>query len=53
MKLVNNLMVTTNLYLFPEAMRIGLKAGLEVKTMVETLRVGTGSTCHQTSGTPT
>lgn len=44
MKLINNLMVTTNMYLLPEALKIGLKAGLDVKTMVEILRVSTGNT---------
>ncbi len=46
MKLVNNLIGTANLYLFPEAMRIGLKAGLDIKTMVETFRTGPANTYH-------
>jgi 3-hydroxyisobutyrate dehydrogenase-like beta-hydroxyacid dehydrogenase len=44
MKLVNNIISITNMYLFPEALRIGLRAGLDVKTMVEVMRVSTGKT---------
>jgi 3-hydroxyisobutyrate dehydrogenase-like beta-hydroxyacid dehydrogenase len=44
MKLVNNIIALTNMYLFPESLRIGLKAGLDIKTMVDVMRVSTGKT---------
>ena len=40
-KLLNNILGITNLYLFPEVLRLGLKAGLDIKTMVEVFRVST------------
>lgn len=43
MKLVNNMLSVTSLIVFPEALRIGLKAGLDIRTMVETIRASTGS----------
>lgn len=33
----------SNMYLFPEVLRIGLEAGLDVETMVEVIRVSTGN----------
>jgi 3-hydroxyisobutyrate dehydrogenase-like beta-hydroxyacid dehydrogenase len=38
-KLLNNILGITNLFLFPEVLRLGLKAGLDIKTMVEVFRV--------------
>lgn len=43
MKIVNNMLSITSLVVFPEALRIGLKAGLDIRTMVETIRASTGS----------
>ena len=42
-KLLNNVLGITSLYLFPEVLRLGLKAGLDVKTMVEVFRVSSGN----------
>jgi 3-hydroxyisobutyrate dehydrogenase-like beta-hydroxyacid dehydrogenase len=43
MKLVNNMLSVTSLVVFPEALKIGLKTGLDIRTMVETIRASTGS----------
>lgn len=43
MKLVNNMLSITSLVVFPEALKIGLKTGLDIRTMVETIRASTGS----------
>jgi len=41
-KLLNNILAIANLYLLPEVMRIGIEAGLDVKTMVEVFRTSSG-----------
>ena len=41
-KLLNNIIGITNLYLLPEVMRIGIKANLDIKTMVEVFRASSG-----------
>lgn len=41
-KLLNNILAIANLYLFPEVMRIGIEAGLDVTTMVSVFRTSSG-----------
>jgi 3-hydroxyisobutyrate dehydrogenase-like beta-hydroxyacid dehydrogenase len=43
MKLVNNLVGITNGYVLTEALKIGLAAGLDIKTMVEMIRASSGN----------
>ncbi|MBW2003369.1 MAG: NAD(P)-dependent oxidoreductase [Deltaproteobacteria bacterium] len=43
MKLLNNVIGLTIQYLFPEALKIGIKAGLDVNKMVEVIKVSTGN----------
>lgn len=45
-KLVNNIIAITNLYAVPEALRLGLKGGLDIRTMVEVIRKSTGNNWH-------
>jgi len=49
MKLVNNVLVTSNLVLAAEAMLLGLKGGLDSEKMLEVLSVGTGQNYAITS----
>jgi len=46
MKLVNNILTLSSLYIVPEALRLGLKGGLELKTMLEVIRESTGNNWH-------
>jgi 3-hydroxyisobutyrate dehydrogenase-like beta-hydroxyacid dehydrogenase len=46
MKLINNILTLTTLYLVPEALRLGLKGGLDMRTMVEVIRASTGNNWH-------
>ncbi|HUV59023.1 MAG TPA: NAD(P)-dependent oxidoreductase [Desulfatiglandales bacterium] len=45
-KLVNNIVTLTTLYVIPEALRLGLKGGLDIRTMVEVMRVSTANNWH-------
>jgi len=45
-KLVNNIITFTTLCVIPEAFRIGLKGGLNIRTMVEVMRVSTANNWH-------
>lgn len=41
-KLLNNILALANLYLFPEVIRIGILAGLDLKTTIEIIRTSSG-----------